>query len=61
MRGNEGTAGHKKQETRIHYLTRMDVYLKGTELPFTAVMPLSFANVGEEKAFCSLVASSPRR
>jgi hypothetical protein len=36
-------------------LTRIDVYLKEANLQFTAAMPLSFANVEEEKAFCPLV------
>ena len=36
-------------------LTRFEEYFKGAGLAFTAVMPLSFANVGEDKAFCGLV------
>ena len=36
-------------------LTRFEQYLKGAGLAFTAVMPLSFANVGEHTAFCDLV------
>ena len=36
-------------------LTRIEVYLKGAKLLFTAVMPLGFANVRVEKPFCPLV------
>ena len=36
-------------------LTCIDLYLNEVNLPFTAAMPLSFANVEEENAFCPLV------
>ena len=36
-------------------LTRIETCLQEDKLPFTAVMPLGFANVGEGKPFCPLV------
>jgi len=36
-------------------LTRIETRLQDDKLPFTAVMPLGFANVGEEEPFCPLV------
>jgi hypothetical protein len=36
-------------------LTRIETRLKEDKLPFTAVMPLAFANVGEGEPFCPLV------
>lgn len=36
-------------------LTRVEIRLQENRLPFTAVMPLGFANVGEEEPFCPLV------
>lgn len=47
--------GHRIAPVWDDILTRIEVYLKGAKLPFTAVMPLGFANVGEEKPFCPLV------
>jgi len=47
--------GHTIAPVWDDILTRIHAYLRGAELPFTAVMPLSFANVGEENAFCGLV------
>ena len=36
-------------------LTRVETHLQEDKLPFTAVMPLGFANVGEGEPFCPLV------
>ncbi|KAJ6619251.1 hypothetical protein B0H10DRAFT_2163979 [Mycena sp. CBHHK59/15] len=47
--------GHPIEPVWDDILTRIEEYLKGAKLPFTAVMPLGFTNEGEEKPFCPLV------
>jgi len=47
--------GHRIASVWDDILSRIEVYLKRAKLPFIAVMPLGFANEGEEKPFCPLV------
>jgi hypothetical protein len=47
--------GHHITPVWDDILTRIEAYLKSAMLPFTAVIPLGFGNVGEERPFCPLV------
>lgn len=47
--------GHRIAPAWDDILTRIEVCIKGAKLPFTAVMPLGFANVDEQERFCPLL------
>ena len=47
--------GHRIAPAWDDILTRIEVCLKGAKLPFTAIMPLGFANVDKQEPFCPLV------